>query len=206
MCALHAARPMIIHRDLKSMNFLVDENYRIKVADFGLAKVRTFSRTVRSVAGTYMWMAPETMEGKPYDEKVDVYSFGLVIWELVTGELPFREYTNDVALARAVVDFRVRPKIPYFCPQQLAELIEDCWHHNPRRRPSFETVVSRLYDMLRVTRGERFQFSDPLSAPNSLTDVSALSLPLSLSLSLSLSLLMSYSLFSPVSVPSLSRY
>ncbi|XP_031741829.1 serine/threonine-protein kinase STY46-like [Cucumis sativus] len=75
----------IIHRDLKAANLLMDEYGVIKVADFGVARVLAQSGVMTAETGTYRWMAPEVIEHKPYDHKADVYSFGIVLWELLTG-------------------------------------------------------------------------------------------------------------------------
>ena len=76
---LHAQKPPIIHRDLKTMNFLVGKDNCVKVSDFGLAK-HLESKTTQTFCGTVPWTAPELLRGNPYTTKVDVYSFGIVIW------------------------------------------------------------------------------------------------------------------------------
>ncbi|KAL3676041.1 hypothetical protein R1sor_025989 [Riccia sorocarpa] len=88
---LHTRNPPIVHRDLKSVNLLVDGDWHIKVSDFGLAMTKQSSYAYTQV-GTWGWMAPEVLESAPYDEKADVYSFGVVLWELITREEPFRGY------------------------------------------------------------------------------------------------------------------
>ncbi|KAM0057624.1 putative dual-specificity kinase TKL-Pl-4 family [Helianthus debilis subsp. tardiflorus] len=77
----------IIHRDLKTANLLMDEHDVVKVANFGVARVQTESGVMTAETGTYRWMAPEVIEHKPYDHKADVFSFAIVLWELLTGEV-----------------------------------------------------------------------------------------------------------------------
>ncbi|XP_027937083.1 serine/threonine-protein kinase CTR1-like isoform X3 [Vigna unguiculata] len=88
---LHQMRPPIVHRDLKSPNLLVDDSYTVKVCDFGLSrtKANTFLSS-KTAAGTPEWMAPEVIRGELSNEKCDVFSFGVILWELVTLQQPWR--------------------------------------------------------------------------------------------------------------------
>ncbi|PAL61235.1 hypothetical protein CEJ83_21250, partial [Acinetobacter baumannii] len=80
--------------------------------------------------GTYRWMAPEVIEHKPYDYKADVFSFGIALWELLTGELPYAGLT-PLQAAVGVVQKSLRPTIPKHAYPRLAELLERCWQHDP---------------------------------------------------------------------------
>ncbi|KAJ6996181.1 serine/threonine-protein kinase EDR1-like [Populus alba x Populus x berolinensis] len=90
MNCLHASTPTIVHRDLKSPNLLVDENWTVKVCDFGLSRLKhnTFLSS-KSTAGTPEWMAPEVLRNEPSNEKCDIYSFGVILWELATLKSPW---------------------------------------------------------------------------------------------------------------------
>uniref|UniRef100_A0A0D9X5H6 non-specific serine/threonine protein kinase n=1 Tax=Leersia perrieri TaxID=77586 RepID=A0A0D9X5H6_9ORYZ len=168
--ALDVARGMsyvhglgFIHRDLKSDNLLIAGDKSIKIADFGVARIEVKTEGMTPETGTYRWMAPEVIQHRPYDQKVDVYSFGIVLWELVTGNLPFANMTA-VQAAFAVVNKGVRPAIPYDCLPALAEIMTRCWDANPDSRPPFTEVVSMLeqveMEVLYTVRKARFRMAE----------------------------------------------
>ena len=93
----------IVHRDIKPENILFDENLVVKIADFGIACEETSCDLLVEDQGTYRWMAPEMMKRKPYNRKVDVYGFGLLLWEMVTGRIPYENLT-PIQVAYSVVN------------------------------------------------------------------------------------------------------
>ncbi|XP_039118735.1 serine/threonine/tyrosine-protein kinase HT1-like isoform X2 [Dioscorea cayenensis subsp. rotundata] len=139
----------VIHRDLKPENVVFDQDLCAKIADFGIACEEAYFDKLAEDPGTYRWMAPEMIKHKPYGHKVDVYSFGLVLWEMVTGTIPYEEMM-PIQAAFAVVDKNLRPIIPSECPAAFRALIEQCWALHPEKRPEFWQIVKML---------EQFEFS-----------------------------------------------
>lgn len=146
---LHCLSPPIVHWDLKTPNLLVDKNWNVKVCDFGLSrfKANTFISS-KSVAGTPEWMAPEFLRGEPSNEKSDVFSFGVILWELVTMKQPWAEL-GPAQVVGAVAFQNRKLTIPQTTSPMLASLIESCWADDPNERPSFASIVETLKKLLK---------------------------------------------------------
>ena len=138
----------IIHRDLKPANILVNESMHAKVTDFGFSELlREGDRHVDTVGanGTMLYMAPEVMLFQAFDNSVDIYAFGLILYELVTECDLFAQYTTVEALVDAVARRRQRPSLNLSgVPRSLIDLINRCWQHNPRLRPKCPEVIDEL--------------------------------------------------------------
>eukprot|EP01087_Luapelamoeba_hula_P022681 TRINITY_DN8193_c0_g1_i2.p1 TRINITY_DN8193_c0_g1~~TRINITY_DN8193_c0_g1_i2.p1 ORF type:complete len:180 (-),score=31.16 TRINITY_DN8193_c0_g1_i2:61-600(-) len=135
---LHSLDPIILHRDLKSSNILIDENWNAKVADFGFARIKQDNATMTR-CGSPCWIAPEVITGQKYTEKADVYSFGIILWEILTRQQPYKGM-NYMNVSLEVVR-GTRPKMPSNAPKRFAKLITRCWRGEPDKRPSMEKVV-----------------------------------------------------------------
>jgi hypothetical protein len=135
----------IIHRDLKSLNVLVAGDGSVRLCDFGFArKAAGQSEPMSTNVGTPYWMAPELLSGEvSYTEKVDVYGFGILLWEILTKKTPYGGVNADVAIRLVLTEDR-RPTIPPDAPQPVRELIESCWARDPRARPSFRVIMRIL--------------------------------------------------------------
>ncbi|GFR40685.1 hypothetical protein Agub_g1276 [Astrephomene gubernaculifera] len=139
---LHSLRPPVVHRDLKSPNLLVDRQWTVKVCDFGLS--RTLSNTYLTAgtqAGTAEWMAPEVLRSEVCDEKCDVFSFGVIMYELVTGRKPWEGLNVGQVVAEVAFKHR-RLTLPAGVEPTVRSLIESCWANDPRERPSFTQILA----------------------------------------------------------------
>ncbi|KAL9243452.1 hypothetical protein vseg_017337 [Gypsophila vaccaria] len=150
---LHTCTPVIVHRDLKSPNLLVDKNWVVKVCDFGLSRMKhsTFLSS-RSTAGTAEWMAPEVLRNEPSNEKCDVYSFGVILWELCTLQQPWGGM-NPMQVVGAVGFQHRRLEIPDDIDPVVAEIIQKCWNTDPKMRPSFAEIMAALKPLLKTIAG-----------------------------------------------------
>ncbi|KAL5208249.1 hypothetical protein ABZP36_032684 [Zizania latifolia] len=148
---LHNCTPVIVHRDLKSPNLLVDKNWVVKVCDFGLSRMKnnTFLSS-RSTAGTAEWMAPEVLRNEPSNEKCDVFSYGVILWELCTLLQPW-EGMNAMQVVGAVGFQNRRLDIPDKIDPRIAEIITKCWQTDPKLRPSFAEIMAALKPLLKNT-------------------------------------------------------
>ncbi|KAI4333845.1 hypothetical protein L6164_018604 [Bauhinia variegata] len=135
-------RMKIIHRDMKSANCLVNKHWTVKICDFGLSRIMTDSPMKdSSSAGTPEWMAPELIRNEPFTEKCDIFSLGVMMWELATLNRPW-EGVPPERVVHAVANEGSRLEIP---EGPLGRLIQDCWAE-PHERPSCEDILSRLLD------------------------------------------------------------
>ncbi|KEH26929.1 putative protein kinase TKL-CTR1-DRK-2 family [Medicago truncatula] len=141
---LHNCSPVIVHRDLKSPNLLVDKNWVVKVCDFGLSRMKhsTFLSS-RSTAGTAEWMAPEMLRNEPSNEKCDVYSFGIILWELSTLQQPWRGM-NSMQVVGAVGFQHRRLDIPENIDPSIADIVRKCWQTDSKLRPTFAEILAAL--------------------------------------------------------------
>lgn len=133
----------ILHRDLKPDNILLDKNLYPKVCDFGLS--RNLKDTMTVNIGTREYMAPEVLTGEPYGLKVDVYSFAILAYEIVTGNHPYPEIEEfSFKELNKIVNGLLRPKLTDDIKSEMKKLLEKCWDSDPANRPSFEEIYLKL--------------------------------------------------------------
>lgn len=147
---LHSKK--IVHRDVKTENMLLDAHRTLKIADFGVARVEAQNpRDMTGETGTLGYMAPEVLDGKPYNRKCDVYSFGICLWETYCCDMPYPDL-SFADISSAVVRQNLRPDIPRCCPSSLASIMRKCWDGNPDKRPDMDEVV-RLLEAIDTSKG-----------------------------------------------------
>jgi serine/threonine protein kinase len=149
---LHSRK--ITHCDLKSSNILLDENMKIKVSDFGLSRLKYISSSEnKGRIGTPHWMPPEIMKGKKYLEASDVYSYGMILWELVTCEIPYYRMTPNQIIG-IVADCGKIVELPSSGHVALRTLIKHCLVYQPERRPTFDYIIKYLDKVLQKTHND----------------------------------------------------
>ncbi|KAA8522770.1 hypothetical protein F0562_009193 [Nyssa sinensis] len=142
----------IVHFDLKCANLLVNmrDPHRpvCKIGDLGLSKVKQHTLVSGGVRGTLPWMASELLSGKSnmVTEKIDVYSFGIVMWELLTGDEPYADL-HCASIIGGIVNNNLRPQIPTWCDPEWKSLMESCWASDPVQRLSFSEISQKLRNM-----------------------------------------------------------
>ncbi|KAF0684365.1 Aste57867_23678 [Aphanomyces stellatus] len=143
---LHAQTPKIIHRDLKAKNVLVTDDLHAKVSDFGISRERASDATMTAGVGTVYWTAPEVLNGDRYSELADVYSFGCVLNEMDTHEIPYAHLKGvpPMTVVQRVTTQGLRPEFTAKCPKLVKDLADQCLLADPRSRPTAAQIVNMI--------------------------------------------------------------
>lgn len=170
---LHNFQPQVIHRDLKSLNLLLadvlkpgsDPDWRslplVKISDFGLGRMKEGNQwqTLTKDVGTCHWMAPEILQQVEYDEKVDLYSYAMILFEIIYREIPFEGYPShelvDAVMQGYRPDIQAPPEnepIKEDLLDRFRALMKVCWEQDPTQRPDFKKV-SRWLNIIAQTAG-----------------------------------------------------
>ncbi|KAF1334685.1 Tkl protein kinase, partial [Globisporangium splendens] len=158
---LHSLNPKLIHRDLKSKNVLLNADMDAKLSDFGVSRERHFEETHMTAGiGTSFWIAPEVLLGKDYDERADIFSYGVVLSEIDTDDYPYWNAKNppqskqeETSILRMVATGELIPEFSGDCPKPILELALSCLHVDPEQRPTAAEVVYALQQILRPSSG-----------------------------------------------------
>merc|ERR1719481_2425840 len=149
-----------IHRDLATRNVLVAQRNQVKLADFGLARLAKEGnyRARQGQRFPIKWTAPEAVNFCKFSIKSDVWSFGILLTELVTyGRIPYPGLSNSEVLHQ--VEHGYRMQAPQGCPPSLYDIMLECWHKDPIKRPTFETLQWKLEDFFTMSDSEH---KDPM--------------------------------------------
>ncbi|CAG9838834.1 unnamed protein product [Diabrotica balteata] len=122
---------------------LIGEGEVIKISDFGTSRTWNGVSEKMTFAGTVAWMAPEAIQELACSEKVDIWSYGVVLWELITCEVPY-DGMNQGAIMYSVGSGKLTPPIPSTCPDGFKLIMQMCWKFNPKERPNFKLICNHL--------------------------------------------------------------
>jgi len=143
---IHTLPTPVIHRDITSENILVQNKRKLLLSGFGLAK--TFSHVTHQTEsfGSIRWAAPEVFDdiSKTWSEKSDIYSIGMVFYELMSGKLPYHEEEWNFDKIMNKIKGGKRPKIPKQCPKEFRNVIKRCWNANPKLRPTAKELAALI--------------------------------------------------------------
>ena len=153
-CGLqHLTQNGLHHRDIAARNILmghyedvIDEGTLVKITDFGMSRKKesgNMRQKTRSDDGPYKWMAPESIQRKEYNEKTDVYMFGITMWEIMYGQEPY-PMDDAINVAMKVCMKGERPHFEWDLPLGMKTVIRKCWAQDPVQRPDFKSILSKL--------------------------------------------------------------
>ncbi|EQC37609.1 TKL protein kinase [Saprolegnia diclina VS20] len=161
LAAMHALKPTLIHRNVKASKVLLTNRHVAKLSGFGAARDQTFEYDMTSGVSDLQWSAPELlMDGEDYNEKIDVYAFGMLLTEIDTGDIPFATEMatmKQAELAMKLAAGAIRPKLSPSCPMRIQKIALSCLQHDKHLRPSIAIVLRHLQQVQLSTLAARGQ-------------------------------------------------
>ncbi|XP_072041317.1 mitogen-activated protein kinase kinase kinase 20-like [Amphiura filiformis] len=132
----------VVHKDIKTPNYLITNGNILKLCDFGSAKELDVTISMATETASYPWMAPELLRDNILSPTYDIYAYGVVVWELWTTDIPFEGSDSPAILIWRICNDNERPPIPPNCPKAIADLLRHCWFTDWKKRPTMEQVMS----------------------------------------------------------------
>ncbi|RHZ89765.1 hypothetical protein Glove_11g29 [Diversispora epigaea] len=149
----------ILHRDLHSGNILCSRHLQWYVSDLGLSGPVDKPLNNNSIYGNLPYVAPEVFRGQIYTKKSDIYSLGILMWEVITGEIPFDEHEHSIVLQVDIIN-GYRPEIYKNIPQEYADLMKQCWDGNPDNRPDANTIYKKMELLIKSIYNEMGEMNE----------------------------------------------
>lgn len=146
MAYLHSFQPPLVHRNLKCLNILLDKKLAIKIDNFNNC-IQSQEIPNEKMVGTPYYMAPEIIKGENKTEKVDIFSFAIVFWEILTQNFPHANHRPYEVIQKIMTDSIFRPEIPTSFNISIIELLNACWNEDPVKRPDFESITKLFSDI-----------------------------------------------------------
>ena len=143
----------VVHKDIKSPNYLIAGGNILKLTDFGISKELEATMSNVSESASCQWMAPELMKDLVLSPTYDIFAYGVVVWELCTAEAPFDCLEPQVVIMRICKDNQRLP-IPADCPKLIADILRQCWESDWTKRPNMDHVLFlvRIKNVLKIIR------------------------------------------------------
>ncbi|RIB07547.1 kinase-like domain-containing protein [Gigaspora rosea] len=152
----------LVHQDFHCRNILVDDNMKIFIGDFGLSgPVNSKTDKNKPIEGVLPYIAPEVLRGNSYTKKSEIFSFGIIMWEMAFFIPPFKDRTHDVHLVVDILLKGLRPLIMSSIPKIYENIMKLCWHEDPSKRPDASQLIVILDEFIELSEDEPIDIIQP---------------------------------------------
>ena len=134
----------IVHRDLRSKNILLDKDLKAKISDYGIAPYLMLYNSLNQI-NSIPWKSPETYDDN-FSEKSDIFSLGMIFWEIASGEIPYQNKPPHIAI-NLLLYKKEFPPLSDQWPTEYSEIIQQCWEHEPSNRPELDSIINKLTEI-----------------------------------------------------------